>query len=87
MFNCGAAVGAVIPSESFREGTFVAVGSGVFGVYCNAPPRALLIQGEAVAFEYSHSQELLTFHLDPGPTENDNGNDNDNDKAVVRIQW
>ena len=65
LLNCGAAVCEVLPSKNAREGTFIALGEGKFGVFANSAPREVRVGGEAVMFDYSERRMLVTFLLPP----------------------
>ena len=65
MLNAGGAVVELVPAASVREAAFVAAGEGQFGAHCNAAPRAVCVDDEAVAFDFSADQQLLTFELPP----------------------
>jgi len=65
LLNCGAAVAEVLPSKTAREGTFIGLGEGLFGVYANSVPREVRVGTEAVMFDYSDRKQLVTFQLPP----------------------
>lgn len=76
MFNPGGAVIETLSSRNYKEAKFVARGSGAFGVYTNAEPSAVSMNGKKIQFTFNAAMQLMTFELE-GPIEN----------KQITIQW